>query len=161
VRIGNRVDNFALYDTDGKVFELTRHARGKLVLLDFWFADCSPCRRAIPKLNKLQADYGRFGLQVIGVTYEQGTLPEKQQALATALRQHRLNINYKLLFGGGGNGPCPVAGQLQVHRYPTLVLLDATGRIIWRRQGLDDYSEHDLKLTIHDRLFPRRVAGSP
>lgn len=159
VRVGNRVENLALYDVRGNPFELTRDRKGKLVLLDFWFSDCGPCRRAIPKLNTLQAKYGRHGLEVIGITYEQGTLAEKQQTLEGARRRYGLNPQYRLLFGGGGKGNCPVAEQLEVFRYPTLVLLDEQGRILLRVQGLDDYSAYQLEMTIYKKLFPTRLAG--
>lgn len=159
VRVGNHVENFALYDVRGNSFELASNRKGKLVLLDFWFTDCGPCRRAIPKLNALQAKYAAHGLEVIGVTYEQGTLAEKQQTLEQARRRYGLNVQYRLLFGGGGKGNCPVAEQLEVFRYPTLVLLDEQGRILMRAQGLDDYSAYQLEMTIYRKLFPTRLAG--
>lgn len=161
VRVGNRVENFALHDVRGAAFELTRDRKGKLVLLDFWFTDCGPCRRAIPKLNALQTKYGRHGLEVIGVTYEQGSLPEKQQALQQAMQRYGLQTRYRLLFGGGGKGNCPVAEQLEVFRYPTLVLIDEQGRILMRAQGLDDYAAYQLEMTIYRKLFPTRLAGQP
>lgn len=159
VKVGNRVENFALYDARGNVFELAKQRKGKLVLIDFWFTGCGPCIRSIPHLNKLQGKYGKHGLEVIGVTYEQGTLEQKQQSLARARLRHNLTFGYRLLFGGGGAGPCPVRENLEVHAFPTLVLLDETGRILWRNEGLDDQSAYQLEWTIYRKLFPNRVAG--
>jgi thiol-disulfide isomerase/thioredoxin len=158
VRVGNRVENFTLYDVKGNVFELAKDRKGKLVLLDIWFTGCGPCRRAIPKLNALQNKYGRYGLEVIGIAYEQGTLAEKQQSLEDARRRYRLSFDYRMLFGGGGGRSCPVAEQLEVHAYPTVVLLDEEGRIVWRSQGMDEHAAYQMEMAIYQKLFPRRLA---
>lgn len=157
--VGNRIENFALYDVKGNTFEFAKDRKGKLILLDFWFTGCLPCRQAIPKLNALQAKYQRHGLEVIGITYEQGTLEEKQQTLEQARRRHGLSFNYRLLFGGGGERRCPVADRFELHRYPTLVLLDEEGRILHRCQGLDPQSAYELEMTIYRKLISRSVAG--
>lgn len=159
VKVGHRVENFALYDLQGKPFELRKHRKGKLVLLDFWFTDCGPCRRAIPHLNKLQSKYGRYGLEVIGIAYEQGSLPEKQQALENGKKRFGLTFDYKLLFGGGGKGSCPLADQLEIRSYPTLILLDETGKILYRAQGMDPRTAYELEMAIYEKLFPRKMAG--
>jgi thiol-disulfide isomerase/thioredoxin len=158
-RVGLRVENLALYDSRGEVFELEKDRRGKVVLLDLWYTGCPPCLRAIPRLTALQSKYGQYGLEVIGITYERGTLAEKQASLEAARAKYRLAFNYRLLFGGGGSGPCPVAEQLEVRNFPTLVLLDETGKILYRCQGLDEQSHYELEMAIRQKLFPGRAAG--
>ena len=161
VRVGNQIDNFALYDRQGNVYEFKKHRKGKLVLLDFWFSECGPCRAAMPHLNKLQADYGKHGLEVIGVTYEPGaTISEKQQNLNEGLRRYSLNPRYPLVFGGDGKGECPVAKRLEVHRYPTLILLDETGKIIWRNEGLEPKKANELAWKIYEKLVEQRKLAS-
>src|SRR5947208_3677112 len=41
--------------------------KGKVVVLDFYATWCEPCRAEVPRLVKLQKDYGPGGLQVIGL----------------------------------------------------------------------------------------------
>ena len=41
--------------------------KGKVVLLDFWTFDCWNCYNSFPWMNKLEKQYKRKGLQVIGV----------------------------------------------------------------------------------------------
>ena len=38
----------------------------------------------------------------------------------------------------GMDGTCPVQEAFQVQFYPTMVLVDRQGRIIWREQGATD-----------------------
>jgi thiol-disulfide isomerase/thioredoxin len=157
VRVGTQIDNFALYDRQGKVYEFKKQRTGKLVLLDFWFTECPPCRAAMSHLNDLQAKYGKHGLEIIGVTYEPGeTIAEKQQNLNEGLRRYNLNPRYPLVFGGGGKGDCPVAKRLEVNRFPTLVLLDETGKIIWRSEGLDHKQANELAWKIYQKLVAQK-----
>ncbi|MFM7149103.1 MAG: TlpA family protein disulfide reductase, partial [Gemmataceae bacterium] len=159
VRVGNRIQNFALNAEKGGIYEYSKEPAAKVTLIDFWFTACPPCRSAIPHLNTLQNKYGRYGLQIIGVAYEQGSLEEKKQAIQNGRQKYRLSFQYPILIGGGGDGPCPLAEQLEVQRFPTLVLLDETGKILFRCQGLDSQNSYELEMAIRKQLFPRQLAS--
>jgi thiol-disulfide isomerase/thioredoxin len=153
---GNHLENFALYDLDGKVWEYKRDRRGRLTLLDFWYSTCGPCLNAIHHLKDLQSDYGRYGLQVIGIACETGTL-EQQRSKASQVRI-RYQMNYMTLLSGGGPDRCPVVSSFQVTAFPTLVLIDGNGTIIWHspRGGMDDYALNNLRKKINDLLVVRQ-----
>src|SRR5579875_1844557 len=89
---GNRLDNFALYDLDGNVWEYKRNRTGRLVLLDFWRHNCGPCLQCIPKLVELQRNFGPYGLEVIGIACETGTVEEQRAHLRPIL--NRKGVNY-------------------------------------------------------------------
>jgi thiol-disulfide isomerase/thioredoxin len=148
--VGGRVDQLALYDVDGKPWELRRDRKGRLVLLDFWYTGCTPCLNAAGHLRELQRVYGPYGLHVVGVAYESGTA-EQQMAKVRAARS-RHGMNYTMLLGGGGAGPCPVKAQFRVTAFPTLVLIDEAGQIVWRGEGLDEMNLYQLKVEVHRRL---------
>ena len=153
---GNKLDNLALRDLDGKVWEYKRDRRGRLMLLDFWHHTCQPCLQAIPHLAELQRDFGAYGLEVVGIACETGTL-EQQRSTIRGTRV-RYGINYTTLLSGGGSGTCPVMEQFQVEFFPLLVLIDANGTILWRstREGMDDYKHYALRKMIDDRLVTRK-----
>jgi thiol-disulfide isomerase/thioredoxin len=153
VLTGQYLVNFALYDLQGNPWEFQKH-RGRLILLDFWETQCIPCQRAIPHLNVLNTKYGPRGLQVVGVAYEEGPLPEQAQKV-DRVRQ-RLKMSYTLLLGGDSKqGPCPVKTQFAVRAFPTLVLVDDTGRILWRGEGLERQQLAELDLILRKRLGGR------
>jgi thiol-disulfide isomerase/thioredoxin len=141
---GNRLENFALSNLNGDPWEFRRDRRGRLVLLDFWYSTCGPCLHAIPHLSQLQRTYGPFGLEVVGIAYESGTR-EEQVKNVMAIRG-RYGINYVTLLGGGPT--CPVRKQFDVQRFPTTVLVDDKGRILWRAEGLDERSRWELETAI-------------
>ncbi len=151
VLTGRQLDNFALNDLNGQPWEYRQH-RGKVVLLDFWGTWCVPCRDAIPHLRILQDTYGPYGLEVVGIAYEDGTL--LQQIRKVQGVRDRLGINYRLLLGSGINS-CPVRTQFQVSKFPTLVLLDESNQIIWRAEGLDPDKLQDLEMLIRQQLRGR------
>jgi thiol-disulfide isomerase/thioredoxin len=149
---GDQLRNFALRDLKGNVWEYKRDHRGRLTLLDFWFHSCGPCLQEIPNLVSLQSQYGPYGLQVVSIACEQGTV-EQQRANVYPIR-NRLRINYEVLLSGGGPERCPVVASFQVVSYPTLILLDANGKIIWRSpaDGMNENARQILRNKINDRL---------
>ncbi|HEY7423200.1 MAG TPA: hypothetical protein VH682_03065, partial [Gemmataceae bacterium] len=56
----------------------------------------------------------------------------------------------------GGYEKCEVAKQFQIKQFPTLVLIDASGQILWRNEGLDDYAHATLKKLIENKLLATR-----
>jgi thiol-disulfide isomerase/thioredoxin len=152
VLTGQTLNNFALLDLGGQPWEYRRNHQGRLTLIDFWGTWCTYCMQAIPHLNSLQQRYGPAGLEVIGIAYEDGSYLEQVQKVNRA-RQVR-QIRYQVLLGSDRDR-CPVRTQFGVLNWPTLVLLDESGRIIWRGEGLDGQQLRELEIIIHHRLGVR------
>jgi thiol-disulfide isomerase/thioredoxin len=152
VLIGDRLDNFALYDLDAYPWEYKRDRHGRLMLLQFWHSACGPCLNSVPVLAKWQKDYGPLGLEVVGIAYEQGER-DKQVEIVRSIRG-RYSINYTTLLGAGDR--CPVAQQFKIGSHPTLVLIDENGRIVWRGEGYDAAKFKELEFEIRKRLEHRR-----
>jgi thiol-disulfide isomerase/thioredoxin len=138
---------FVLNDLDGQPWEFPARPHGRVILLDFWGTWCGYCVRAIPDLIQLQQQYGSWGLDVIGVAYEQDGTREEQARRIKAFRDRR-GINYHLLLGGGME-LCPLKQHFGVSSYPTLILLDEKGHVLQRYdQGLTAAARRDLEYKI-------------
>ena len=124
----------------------------EFVLLDFWGTWCGYCLKSTPQLIELQRRFGGQGLQVIGIAYEQGDVTERVSRVQQVREQ--LQINYPLLLGDVG-GPCPLREKFQVHLYPTLVLLDRSGRIVWRSEGANPPEFQRLENLLKNQLASR------
>jgi thiol-disulfide isomerase/thioredoxin len=152
IRIGTRIENFALYDTSLRPWEWKANRTGKLTLIECWKTTCPPCLQSIAILRILQDKFGPQGLEVVGIAYEDsGTAVDNAQRVA-AVGQGR-QANYKLLLGGGAS--CPLKRDLQIRMYPTLILLDESGTILWRHESaLDREKLDELEFFIRRRLAP-------
>jgi thiol-disulfide isomerase/thioredoxin len=62
--------DFTLNDLDGKPHTLSE-LRGKTVLVNFWATWCTPCRREMPDLDKLQGRFAPQGLVVLSISDEE------------------------------------------------------------------------------------------
>jgi thiol-disulfide isomerase/thioredoxin len=150
---GNKVENFALYDVNGQPWEFRRHRIGKLVLLDFWFSTCPACLQSMPHLVDMQRRYAQYGLEVVGIADERGT-PEEQVMKVRRVRA-RYGISYTTLLSGGPH--CPVKWQLRVQQFPTVILLNDKGDILWHSEKnvLDEDTLRDLETEIRRQLAIR------
>lgn len=81
-----------LKSIEGKTVRLSDY-RGKVVLLNFWATWCPPCGAEMPALVKLQKEYGREGLQIIGITYP----PEELARVRKFTRG--LKVNFPVALG--------------------------------------------------------------
>ena len=151
VLLGNKLEQLALLDLDGKTWELTKNRKGRLVLFDFWYSSCRPCLMSIPHLCELQRLYQPFGLEVVGLAYESGTRQEQVNKVRST--QGRFRTNYISLLGGGDS--CPVRRQFDVQSFPSAVLVDDKGDVVWRSrkgEGIDRRALSELEIEIRRRL---------
>lgn len=126
-----KINDFRLPDLEGRPVRF-QELDADLVLIDFWGTWCQPCLRSVPHLIDLQKRMGTSKLKVVGVACEQGPLADRAKAVSQEVR--RLGINYPVLLSGM-DGPCPLQEALKVQAYPTLILVDRQGRIVWQDQG--------------------------
>jgi thiol-disulfide isomerase/thioredoxin len=86
----SRRPDFTLNDLAGAPQSIAQWD-GKVLVVNFWASWCDPCRREIPLLNALQAEYGGRGVQVIGVAIDD--LGQVQDFV------HEIPIDYPVLVG--------------------------------------------------------------
>jgi thiol-disulfide isomerase/thioredoxin len=126
-----RIIDFRLPDLEGRPFRLSE-LEADLVLIDFWGTWCQPCLRSIPHLVELQERMKGKRLAVIGVACEQDSPEQSSKRVAAVAR--KLDINYPILLSRN-DGSCPLQEALHISAFPTMVLVDREGRVVWRDQG--------------------------
>lgn len=120
--------DFSLVTIDGQNLNLTGY-RGKVVLLNFWATWCAPCREEIPRFVQLQDKYRKDGLQIIGISMDDGPGPVRQF-------YDDFHMNYPVALGGAKMGE--LYGG--VFGLPIAFLIGRDGRIYARYFGVTDPS---------------------
>jgi len=73
--LGKTAPPFLLKDMKGTPVKLSDY-RGRVVLLNFWYSACGPCRMETPDLVVLYGQYKEKGLVVLGINTDALVMPD-------------------------------------------------------------------------------------
>ena len=104
-----------------------KQLRGKVVLLDFFYKSCYPCRLAIPHLQKLHKKYNELDVVVIGID----AVDKNTDDLKAMLDKD--GVTYTVLLAEKD-----IAKQYQVTAFPTIYILDAGGKVFYASSGFGE-----------------------
>ncbi|MBN2704979.1 MAG: TlpA family protein disulfide reductase [Deltaproteobacteria bacterium] len=144
-KVPKEVPNFSLTTLDNQT--LTRDGlKGKVVLLDFWATWCAPCRAAIPHLAALYENYREQGLEVIGISLDQGGVSEVENFVS------RNRVPYPIVFGVNN----PIAKDLgNISSLPTIILLNQDSAIEFKVIGFNAEIGQQMENKIKKLLAPQ------
>ncbi len=131
--------DFSLEGMNGQPLNLSAY-KGKVVLLDFWATWCVPCRSEIPHFVNFQEKYGPQGLQVIGISMDDGPKPVRQF-------YDEMKMNYPVAIGTESMAQS-YGGVLGL---PITFLIDRDGRVYKKHIGEVDMSvlEQEIQSLLH------------
>ena len=136
--VGQAAPDFTLKQLDGdKEVSLSDHEGSEAVVLDFWATWCSPCRKALPKLEELTKKYDGKGVAIYAVN--QGESADKARSF---LQDQKLDLNV-LLDPKGSTGQ-----KYGVRGIPTTVIIDQNGTVKAVHTGYDP----NMKETVSKEL---------
>ena len=101
--------------------------RGRLLVVNFWATWCAPCIEEMPDLQKVQGEYAKHGVTIVGLAIDN----------ASAVKRFRdeQKVDLPLLVAGAA-GP-ELLRQLgnASGALPYTVLLDRSGRVVRSKLG--------------------------
>ncbi|MDB5209631.1 MAG: TlpA family protein disulfide reductase [Sediminibacterium sp.] len=138
-KTGAGISSFKESDMNGNKYNLKELA-GKVVVLNFWFINCPPCRQEIPHLNEMVESYkGNNDVVFIAVALDQKY--ELEEFLKTT------PYNYNIIDKGRY-----IADQYGINLYPTHVVLNKQGKVIFHTSGFGMGTVAWLKKSIESGL---------
>lgn len=108
------------------------HPSSKYLLLDFWGTWCVPCITSMPKMKLIFEDV-RATSSFVGVCFDKADKFE----LAKEILNDR-NISWPQIYVDMNQKTGSIVSEMQVSTFPTYIIIDRNGRIIFRdsSQGL-------------------------
>ncbi len=126
--------------TSGQQISLANY-KGYVLVIDFFATWCPPCREAIPHLNGLSRKYGRQGLQVLGLSLDDGDeggvkdfIASKRIVYPVALAGQDLQTDYGL------------------RSLPTVYVIDKKGNVADKFMGGSDETLKTMETLIKKLL---------
>jgi cytochrome c biogenesis protein CcmG, thiol:disulfide interchange protein DsbE len=136
--VGTPMPAYTATYLDGTKFDMADR-RKNVVLLNVWATWCGPCVFEIPELQQLHEQYGPRGFEVIGASLDEGGADEVRQFIADQKK-----MTYPIVLDPEGK----IAALLETGVLPTTVLVDRSGRIVWKKYGAIMSGDEELKKAI-------------
>jgi len=122
--------------SDGSSYPLAGQ-KGKVVVLNFWATWCGPCRAMEPHFERVAAQFDG----IPGIVFLSADCDEDESLVPDYL--HKEKPRTTVVFADG------LDRLLGVNAFPTIVILDRTGKIAYRAEGFDpDGVESQLRAAV-------------
>ncbi|UFS71679.1 TlpA family protein disulfide reductase [Geomonas sp. RF6] len=125
-----------LTTTAGQPISLANY-RGYVLVMDFFATWCVPCKNSIPHLNTLNRKYGKQGLQILGVSVDEGG--EKEVKSFSAEKK----IGYPIAIAGED-----MQTDYGLRSVPTIYIINKRGVVAEKFQGYSEQTGKAIEDTI-------------
>jgi len=106
--------------------------RGEVVVINFWYAGCPPCRAEAKYLNSVHEQYAADDVQFIGVNV-------RDEAGTAKAFERKFGVDYPtVLDARTGTMQLALSGDIAPNAVPTTIVLDQQGRVAARILGAVD-----------------------
>lgn len=117
---------------------------GEVLVVNFWYAACAPCRAEAPDLKTISEDFAGQGASFLGVNV-------RDQAASAIAFNDSYKITYPSVMDVDGGLQLAFSGSIPPNAVPTTLVLDSSGRVAARILG-QVKSPSILKTLITDTI---------
>lgn len=120
--VSRPASDFTLNDLNGQPVRLSDY-QGQIVMLNFWYSSCVPCREETPAIQEAYQTLADQGLVVLGVNVRQN----ERQGVAGIEDVQEFVDNYGVTYPVILDEQSDVGQEYQIHLLPTTVFIDHSG----------------------------------
>lgn len=135
-RIGQTLNDIELENLKSEKFKISElRSEKEYILLDFWGTWCTPCKKTMPQLKKLNKIYFK-SLDIVSIAYDNEVSDVEDYIVKNKLNWKHAYIERKY--------DASIINRLRIEAFPTFILMDKNKKIILRNSGisaLDEISE--------------------
>jgi thiol-disulfide isomerase/thioredoxin len=115
--------------------------KGKILVVNFWATWCGPCRALEPQFDRVALSFQ----QNHDLVFLAADCDEDETLVAPYVKEIKPQMT--VVFADG------LDRLLSINSFPTIVILDGTGKIVYRAEGYDEEgSQKNLISAIHQAL---------
>lgn len=137
-QVGEESPKFSIRTIDGRKIK-NKDLLGKVVVLNFWFTTCSPCKKEIPELNQLKKEFVGKDVEFIAVALDE------EYKIASFLKG--TPFNYEIVDSGSW-----LASRFEVSAYPSNIVIDKKGIIQFYKVGYSADIAKSISYQINKHL---------
>lgn len=138
-KVGNKIMEIQSNRTPDSSFFTTAAWKDKFYLIDFWGSWCGPCISDFPNVKSLKNDL-KDQIEILGIASDQ------EKNWRRAIESYGLAW-YHILIGTGDQD---FATLLDVRGYPTKILIDPNGKILYKDSGSSEESFKKIRNLIEN-----------
>ncbi|OOB91567.1 TlpA family protein disulfide reductase [Rathayibacter sp. VKM Ac-2630] len=129
IAAADRTDPIVFEGTDENGEEIdSADLAGRVVVVNFWYASCAPCRAEAADLESVNAEYADQDVSFVGVNV-------RDQAPQAAAFAKTYGITYPSIVDVDGSAQLAFSGKVPPNAVPTTLVLDREGRVASRILG--------------------------
>ena len=122
----NLVPDIKLKMLDGKKVQLYDFLEEGPLLIDFWATWCAPCKKEMKHLNKFHKAYTDSGFNVLMINEDS---PRSLSKVKSYVKSK------KFVFHVALDPNQQISKKMNAVLFPTTILIDRKGNILWKHQG--------------------------
>jgi thiol-disulfide isomerase/thioredoxin len=137
-KVGSTMGDFTLTDTNGNSYNLSQLLKEKdLVILNFWFVNCGPCKAEFPYFEAINEKYDNVQLLTMNHLDSEKDILALREQMGVTFPMISENIGFQQGFG--------------ITAYPTTVFIAPNGKILKIKEG-DFRNQAELETLIESLL---------
>lgn len=133
---GDKAPAIKMTTMSGQPISLNNY-KGYVLVMDFFATWCIPCKESIPHMNSLNRKYGKQGLQILGVSVDEGNEREVKSFIGER------KISYPVAIADED-----MQTEYGLRSIPTVYVINKKGMVAEKYQGYSDQTGKAMEETI-------------